>query len=73
MSTQKEYIAKLVKLYNEEESLKEQIKEVKDDIKEAEFDPAILSAVAKAIVKNNVDELSTKSEDILAAIDLARS
>jgi uncharacterized protein (UPF0335 family) len=73
MSTQKEYIAELVRHYTAEDSLKEEIKEVKDSIKEAGFDAAILSAVAKAIVQNKVDDLSTKSEDILAAIKLARS
>lgn len=73
MSTQKDFIAKLVKLYTEEDSLKEVIKEVKDDIKAAEFDPAILSAVAKAIVKNDVDSLLAKSNDIIDAVELARS
>lgn len=73
MSTQKDYIAQLVKFYTQEDSIKEEIKEVKDAVKEAGFDPLILSAVAKAIVKNNVDDLNSKSEDIMAAIKLARS
>ena len=72
-TTQKDIIAKLVRLYTQEESLKEEIKEVKDDAKAAELDPVILSAVAKAIVKNNVDEVIQKSEDIIAAIEVARS
>jgi len=41
--------------------------------KAAEFDPAILSAVAKAIVKNDVDSLLAKSNDIIDAVELARS
>jgi uncharacterized protein (UPF0335 family) len=73
MSSEKEYIAKLVKLYTEEESILEQVKDIKDEAKEAGFDHVILSAVAKAIVKNKVDELAEKSESILSAIELARS
>ena len=73
MSTEKETIAKLVKLYTEEESILEQVKKIKDDAKEAGFNHVVLSAVAKAIVKNKVDELSEKSEEILTAINLARS
>ena len=72
-TSQKDFIAKLVRLYTQEESLKEEIKEVKDDAKAAELDPVILSTVAKAIVKNNVDEVIQKSEDIIAAIEVARS
>ena len=71
--TQKEYIAKLVKFYNQEESLKEEIAEVKADAKEAGFDPAVLSTVAKAMVKNKVDELLEKSQDTISAVNLARS
>jgi len=73
MSTQKEFIAELVKQFTYIDSITEEVKEIKDLIKQAGFDPAILSAVAKSIVKSSVDELSAKSEDILAAIEVARS
>lgn len=69
----KEAIAKLVKLFTEEESISEQVKEVKDEIKESGHDAAVLSAVAKAIVKNKVDDLADKSNAMLAAIDISRS
>lgn len=69
----KEAIAKLVRLYNEEQSLAEQIKDIKDQAKESGLNPAILSAVAKAIVNNKVDELKKKSDEIIETIDLARS
>lgn len=69
----KDAIAKLVRLYTEEESLSESIKEIKDEAKASGFDPAIVSAVAKAIVKNKVDDLKTKSNTILETIELARS
>jgi len=73
MSTQKEFIAELVKQFTYIDSITEEVKEIKDLIKQAGFDPAILSAVAKSIVKSSVDELSAKSEDILAAIEVSRN
>jgi uncharacterized protein (UPF0335 family) len=69
----KEAIAKLVKLYTQEQSLAEEIKEVKDEAKSSGLNPAILSAVAKAVVKGQVDELIEKSESTLEAIQIARS
>lgn len=70
---QKEAIAKLVRIYTEEQSLAEEVKEIKDSAKEAGLDASIISAVAKAIVKDKVDELKEKSDEILKAIEVARS
>lgn len=69
----KDAIAKLVRLYTQEQSLGEEIKEVKDEAKASGLDPSILSAVAKAVVKGKVDELVEKSESTLAAVQIARS
>lgn len=69
----KRFIAALVKLFIAEESLKEEIKDVKTDAKDAGLDVAELSAVAKAVASNKVDALSEKSETILMLIDVARS
>lgn len=69
----KEAIAKLVRLYTEEESLAEMVKEVKDQAKASGLDPAIVSAVAKAIVKNKVDDLIAKSNATLDTISQARN
>ena len=73
MSTIKENIAKLVRLYTEEESLGEQIKEIKEDIKASGGEPAIASAVAKAVVKGKIDELREKSNTTLDLIEVTRS
>jgi uncharacterized protein (UPF0335 family) len=70
---EKEIINELVKLYTQEESISEQVKEIKSEAKEKGFNPSILSAVAKAIVKNSVDELIEKSEATVKAIEVARS
>jgi uncharacterized protein (UPF0335 family) len=70
---QKDAIAKLVRIYTQEQSLAEEAKEIKDNAKEAGLDASIISAVAKAIVKNKVDELKEKSDEILKAIEVARS
>lgn len=69
----KEAISKLVRLYTQEQSLAEEIKEVKDEAKASGLDPSILSAVAKAVVKNKIDELVEKSESTLQAVLIARS
>jgi uncharacterized protein (UPF0335 family) len=69
---QKEAIAKLVSLFTEEESLKEQIAEVKSEAKESGMNAVVLASVAKAIVANKVDELLEKSESTLEAIEVAR-
>jgi uncharacterized protein (UPF0335 family) len=69
----KEAIAKLVRLYTQEQSLGEEIKEIKDEAKAAGLDPSVLSAVAKAIVKDGVEKLVEKSELTLEAIQAARS
>lgn len=70
---QKEAISSLVKLYMAEQSLAEEIKDVKDTAKDSGLDPAIVSAVAKAITKNKVDDLKVKSDEILKAIEVSRS
>ncbi len=69
----KEAIAKLVRLYTEEESLAEMVKEVKDQAKASGLDPAIMSSVAKAIVKNKVEDLIAKSNATLETINQSRS
>jgi uncharacterized protein (UPF0335 family) len=71
--TEKEAIEKLVRLFTQEDSLKEEIKAEKDEIKEAGFNVAVLSSVAKAMVNNKVDELLEKNELIAAAVEVARS
>ena len=69
----KEAIAKLVVLYTEEQNLGESIKEIKDEAKAAGLDPSVLSAVAKAIVKDGLEKLLEKSELTLEAIKVSRS
>ena len=73
MSSHKEYIAQLVKHFTHIDSISEEVKEVKEAIKAAGFDAGILSAVAKAIAQNKVEDLNAKSEDIITVIELARS
>ena len=70
MSKEKNYIDQFVKLFMEEESLKEQIKDVADKAKEDELNVQGLKVVAKAIVANKVDELKEKSEAIIRLTEL---
>lgn len=71
--TEKDAIAKFTRLFTEEESLKEEIKAVADEVKESGLDVAPLKAIAKAIVSNRVDELKEKSEALIRLVDVARS
>ena len=73
MSTEKDYIAKLTNLFMQEESISEEVKELKTEIKDAGFDAVGLAAVAKAIVKNKVDDLREKSEAVVRLIEVSRS
>ena len=69
----KEQIAKLVRLYMQEQSLAEEVKEVKDAIKAGGGNAAIAAAVAKAIAGNKVDDLKSKAEETVDLIALSRS
>lgn len=69
----KRFVAALVKLYIAEDSLKEEIKEIKTEAKDSGLDVAELSAVAKAIASNKVDALLEKSETIITLVNVARS
>ena len=69
----KEAIAKFVKILTEIDSLNEDLKSIKDEAKESGLNVAVLTAVAKAIVGNKVDELKEKSNETLDAIELSRS
>ena len=68
----KDAVAKLVRLFMEQQSLDEQIKEIKDEAKESGLNPAILTTVAKSIVNGKVSELKEKSEEVLETISDAR-
>ena len=71
--TEKEGIDKLVRFFIEQESIDESVKEIKDELKASGHDPSILVAVAKALVKNRLDDLIGKSKTTLAMADIARS
>ena len=69
----KQFIAAAVKILVEIDSLKEQLKELKDEGKSSELDVATLTTVSVAIASNKVDSLKEKSEKTIDAIELARS
>jgi uncharacterized protein (UPF0335 family) len=69
----KDAIAKLVKILTEIDSLNEDVKAIKDEMKESGLNVPVLTAVSKAIVSNKVEELNTKSTETLEAIELSRS
>jgi uncharacterized protein (UPF0335 family) len=65
----KEAVAKLVRLYTEQQSLDEQIKDIKTEAKESGLNVAILATVAKALASGKATELKEKSTDIVDTID----
>lgn len=65
----KDAVAKLVRLFMEQQSLDEQIKEIKNEAKESGLNPAILTVVAKSIVNGKVSELKEKSEEIIETLE----
>jgi uncharacterized protein (UPF0335 family) len=69
----KDAIAKLVKILTEIDSLNEDVKAIKDEMKESGLNVPVLTAVSKAIVSNKVEDLVTKSTETLEAIELSRS
>lgn len=68
----KEGIAKLSKLFMEQQSIDEQVKDIKEQIKEAGGNATIAATVAKAIVDNKVEALVEKAETTEQYIELSR-
>lgn len=71
--TVKESLGKLVKLYTEMQSVDEQIKEIKDELKEAGFNATVIAQVAKSMVVGKTDELLDKAEEVINIVEVARS
>lgn len=69
--TKKEAIEKMVDILTAMDAYNEALKRVKDDCKESGLDAALLTAVAKAIVNNKLDDLKIRSENLLEIIDEA--
>jgi uncharacterized protein (UPF0335 family) len=70
---QREAISKLTKMYVQIQSIEEEIKEIKSEIKAEGMNASIIANVAKAVANNKVTELKEKSEETLEMIDISRS
>lgn len=68
----REAIAKLQKLFMELESVNEQIKELKSELKESGFNVGVLAIVAKAMAVGKGTELLEKSEETVETINEIR-
>ena len=62
-------IDKLIPIYTEIETLTEDAKEILKDAKEAGLDSAMIAKVAKAKVNSKLEELLTKSEEMIILIN----
>lgn len=70
---EKEGIAKLVSLFTQVEALNEDVKQVKDAIKESGGNAAVAAAVASAIVKGKSEELLDKATHTIKLVEVSRS
>ena len=71
--TKTQAVNKMVDILLQIDSLNEGLKIIKEDCKELGYDPAIISAVAKAIVSDKLKTLEEKSTAILDMIEEARA
>lgn len=69
----KDKFNELVKLYVEEGSISEQIKLIKDELKEAGQNATAIASVAKAYASNKVDALVEKSQELIDVVEAIRS
>ena len=63
--TNKEYITKLVPIYDEIGTLTDDAKEILSEAKESGLDAAMLSKVAKAISSAKLGDLEEKTKDLM--------
>ena len=68
---EKNFIEKMVVVFNEINTLTEDLNEIKLDSKEAGFDPAKLATIAKAKADGTLGKLRTKLESTLDIMDKA--
>lgn len=71
--TQKDIVEKLVRLYTQQDSIGEEIKEIKKEAKTIGYKPALLAKVAKAMTNAKASELLEQSEEIQNIIEEVRS
>lgn len=69
--TKKEAIDRMVAVLLQIESYNEDLKDIKNDCKDAGLDPALITAVAKAKVSNKLGDLKERSEGIIDLIEEA--
>jgi uncharacterized protein YlzI (FlbEa/FlbD family) len=69
----KQFISQAVEVLLQIEAKQLELKDLKDEAKEQGLDVAVLLSVAKAVVKDSVDELNEKAEATQEAINSYRS
>lgn len=68
----KEAVNQLVRLFNEQQSIDEQVKDIKASLKDTSYNPSLIIAVAKSLASNKTEDLKEKSQDILDIISAVR-
>ncbi len=60
---------KLIKLYSNIENINEDIKTIKEHLKNEGADPAIICKIARAYVKDKKDDLVNESQDLIDLVE----
>ena len=60
---------KLIKLYSDIENINEDIKIIKEHLKNEGADPAIICKIAQSVVKDKKDDLVNKSQDLIDLVE----
>ncbi len=71
--TKEELVRAMQREFTEIDSIMENIKELKEQAKEAGMDATLLAKIAKALAQNKVDDLLESSEDTIKLIEEVRS
>ena len=67
--TEAEFIEQMKNLLQEVNILTEDLKQIKDDAKDAGYDQALLAKVAKALADAKVDDVLEKNDKFQAMVD----
>jgi len=71
--TQAEIVAEMTRLFVKQDSLGEEIKDLKKTAKQIGYKPALLAKVAKAMANAKTTELLEQSEELQSIIEEVRS
>lgn len=70
MQKLKDLMQDMIRLYMEETSISEQMKSIKQEVKELGYNPSQFSAIAKNMANGELSELKEKTHEMLNLISI---